>query len=355
MYKRLMSLYTLVTGNAQHPPMMQPPVKSACSYLPAVLLHAGLAIASSAYADDNLKQSPLAQEGDEHSGTSSEATPTKPSLSPVKVVLPSTSVVGMPISSYITPTSASTIKTDTPLKDYPASIQVVPNELLKDRGVTRIDQVADTVSGVHAEANYGGNGGTFFNIRGFSESNGLRDGFRNYGYYAFRDVQNIDQVEIFKGPTGALYGGIDAIGGYINTVSKRPEQNDFGEMSATVGSYGMTRTTMDVNRVLNDDLSMRLNASAEHDSTFRDDTFSGQSLTGRVESIAPATGVTFASVKPDNATGNFTKVVQRIPVKIALDADQPLASRLRVGMSVEASIETQDRQDNDARKEVSLR
>jgi len=87
----------------------------------------------------------------------------------------------------------------------------------------------------------------------------------------------------------------------------------------------------------------------------RVDTFSGQSLTGRVESIAPATGVTFASVKPDNATGNFTKVVQRIPVKIALDADQPLASRLRVGMSVEASIETQDRQDNDARKEVSLR
>lgn len=272
MYKRLMSLYTLVTGNAQHPPVMQPPVKSVCSYLPAVLLHAGLVIASSAYADDNLKQSPLAQEGDEHSGTSSEATPTKPSLSPVKVVLPSTSVVGMPISSYITPTSASTIKTDTPLKDYPASIQVVPNELLKDRGVTRIDQVADTVSGVHAEANYGGNGGTFFNIRGFSESNGLRDGFRNYGYYAFRDVQNIDQIEIFKGPTGALYGGIGAIGGYINTVSKRPEQNDFGEMSATVGSYGMTRTTMDVNRVLNDDLSMRLNASAEHDSTFRDDT-----------------------------------------------------------------------------------
>ncbi|MNV80874.1 putative multidrug resistance protein EmrK [compost metagenome] len=87
----------------------------------------------------------------------------------------------------------------------------------------------------------------------------------------------------------------------------------------------------------------------------RVDTFSGESLTGRVDSIAPATGVTFASVRPDNATGNFTKVVQRIPVKIALDADQPLANRLRVGMSVEASIETQDPQGNDARKEVTLR
>jgi membrane fusion protein (multidrug efflux system) len=70
------------------------------------------------------------------------------------------------------------------------------------------------------------------------------------------------------------------------------------------------------------------------------DTFGGEMLNGRVESIAPATGVTFASVKPDNATGNFTKVVQRIPVKIVLAPGQPLAERLRVGMSVEARIDT---------------
>lgn len=72
----------------------------------------------------------------------------------------------------------------------------------------------------------------------------------------------------------------------------------------------------------------------------RVDSLGGEALSGRVESIAPATGVTFAAVKPDNATGNFTKVVQRIPVKIMLEPGQPLAERLRVGMSVEASIET---------------
>jgi len=83
------------------------------------------------------------------------------------------------------------------------------------------------------------------------------------------------------------------------------------------------------------------------------DTFSGETLRGHVESIAPATGVTFAAVKPDNATGNFTKVVQRIPVKIVFDADQPLLERLRVGMSVEASIDT--RGDVLAGKEVSAR
>ncbi|MGE8153954.1 HlyD family secretion protein [Pseudomonas vancouverensis] len=70
------------------------------------------------------------------------------------------------------------------------------------------------------------------------------------------------------------------------------------------------------------------------------DSLGGATLNGRVESIAPATGVTFAQVKPDNATGNFTKVVQRIPVKIVLEPGQSLAERLRVGMSVEARVDT---------------
>lgn len=70
------------------------------------------------------------------------------------------------------------------------------------------------------------------------------------------------------------------------------------------------------------------------------DTFPGVSFQGHVQSIAPATGVTFSAIAPDNATGNFTKVVQRIPVKIILDSQQPMVSQLRVGMSVEASINT---------------
>ena len=71
------------------------------------------------------------------------------------------------------------------------------------------------------------------------------------------------------------------------------------------------------------------------------DTFPGETLQGTVDSIAPATGVTFASIAPDNATGNFTKIVQRIPVKITLDQGQPLARQLRLGMSVDASIDTE--------------
>ena len=69
------------------------------------------------------------------------------------------------------------------------------------------------------------------------------------------------------------------------------------------------------------------------------DTFPGVVFDGQVDSVAPATGVTFAILAPDNATGNFTKVVQRIPVKIVLMRGQPALDRLRVGMSVEASID----------------
>jgi membrane fusion protein (multidrug efflux system) len=68
------------------------------------------------------------------------------------------------------------------------------------------------------------------------------------------------------------------------------------------------------------------------------DTFGDQPLHGRVARIAPASGSQFALLPPDNATGNFTKVVQRVPVRIELDAGQPLLARLLPGMSATTRI-----------------
>jgi membrane fusion protein (multidrug efflux system) len=70
------------------------------------------------------------------------------------------------------------------------------------------------------------------------------------------------------------------------------------------------------------------------------DMFPGRTYHGRVDSIAPASGQEFALLPPDNATGNFTKVVQRIPVKIVLDGDSAASGDLRPGMSVQPSIGT---------------
>jgi membrane fusion protein (multidrug efflux system) len=70
------------------------------------------------------------------------------------------------------------------------------------------------------------------------------------------------------------------------------------------------------------------------------DSFPNETFHGRVERIAPASGSQFALLPPDNATGNFTKVVQRIPVRIQLDNSQPLLERLLPGMSVVTNINT---------------
>jgi membrane fusion protein (multidrug efflux system) len=70
------------------------------------------------------------------------------------------------------------------------------------------------------------------------------------------------------------------------------------------------------------------------------DAFPDLELQGRVEGWSPGTGSTFALLAPDNATGNFTKVVQRVPVKVALDANPALGALVRPGMSVEVEIDT---------------
>src|SRR6202035_4964347 len=70
------------------------------------------------------------------------------------------------------------------------------------------------------------------------------------------------------------------------------------------------------------------------------DTYSKATVKGSVDSIAPASGEEFALLPPDNATGNFTKIVQRIPVKIAIDRSEPLRGALRPGMSVTATVDT---------------
>ncbi|MBS0239272.1 MAG: HlyD family secretion protein [Proteobacteria bacterium] len=70
------------------------------------------------------------------------------------------------------------------------------------------------------------------------------------------------------------------------------------------------------------------------------DMFPGIEIPAHVDSLAPASGQQFALLPPDNATGNFTKIVQRIPVKITLDKGNPLANELRPGMSVYPTIET---------------
>jgi membrane fusion protein (multidrug efflux system) len=70
------------------------------------------------------------------------------------------------------------------------------------------------------------------------------------------------------------------------------------------------------------------------------DAFSGTALEGVIDSLAPATGSEFSLLPPENATGNFTKIVQRVPVKIALPSNSASAQNMRPGMSVAVTVDT---------------
>jgi membrane fusion protein (multidrug efflux system) len=72
------------------------------------------------------------------------------------------------------------------------------------------------------------------------------------------------------------------------------------------------------------------------------DTYPGTDFSGRIESFSPASGAEFSLIPPENATGNFTKLVQRIPVRIIINADRPADEPLRPGMSVVVKIDTKD-------------
>jgi membrane fusion protein, multidrug efflux system len=74
--------------------------------------------------------------------------------------------------------------------------------------------------------------------------------------------------------------------------------------------------------------------------TITADTLPGHVFHGHLQSLAPATGAVFSVIPPENATGNFTKIVQRVPVRIALDDDDAALIKIRPGLSTIATVDT---------------
>lgn len=133
-----------------------------------------------------------------------------------------------------------------------------------------------------------------------------------------------------------------------HTIIRAPLDGQLGEVGVRQGQYvtAGTQLTYLVPRDLwvtaNFKEAQTRKMRVGQRASFSVDALGDQKLTGRVENMAPAAGSEFAVLKPDNATGNFVKVAQRIAVRIRIDANQQLAARLRPGMSVVARINTTD-------------
>jgi multidrug resistance efflux pump len=131
-----------------------------------------------------------------------------------------------------------------------------------------------------------------------------------------------------------------------NTEIHAPRAGQLSEVSVRLGQYVTAGSQLmylvpeQLWIVANYKETQTVNMRVGQPVRFAVDALDGARLTGRVERFAPATGSEFSVLRPDNATGNFTKVVQRIPVRIAIDPDQPLVERLRPGMSVITYVDT---------------
>ncbi|MBC1220820.1 TonB-dependent siderophore receptor [Nostoc sp. UCD121] len=169
-------------------------------------------------------------------------------------------------------------KTDTPLRDIPQSIQVVPQQVLRDQQVTRLDDALRNVPGVNQNFNFGPF--TFYSIRGFdaTETNLLRDGLIDTLAGQVSELSSIERVEVLKGPASVLFG-LGNPGGSINLISKRPLSEPFYTIDATIGSYSFYRGAVDLSGALNDSKTVlyRLNL-AYRNSGSSVDFFDGESL-----------------------------------------------------------------------------
>jgi len=164
------------------------------------------------------------------------------------------------------PTTSSSPKFTQPLVDTPQTITVIKKEVLQDQGATTLTEALRNTPGITFQMGENGNtatGDAVF-MRGFDTSGSIFvDGIRDLGTVS-RDVFNIEQVEVVKGPAGADIGR-GAPTGYINLSSKVPEAANFFAGSVSLGSASHKRATADINRALNESgtMAFRLNLLAQ--------------------------------------------------------------------------------------------
>ena len=170
---------------------------------------------------------------------------------------------------YTVRRATSATRTDTPLRDTPRSIQVVPEQVLEDQRAIRLGDALRNVAGAAQDDSFGGTRDRF-TIRGFSQDTFLRNGFRQR-QNSLRETANVERVEVLRGPASVLYGQLEP-GGVVNLVTEQPLFDPAYSAELSVGSFGLFRPSVDLTGPVNDDGSVRyrVNAVFEGGGNFRD-------------------------------------------------------------------------------------
>lgn len=182
------------------------------------------------------------------------------------------SVIGAEDDGYNPNRSDVATGTDTPLRDVPFSVQIIPRAVIEDRNVT---EVGDALATAGSVVDSGGRGrsefGPNFLIRGFPVGDGVfRDGIPTFSLSAL-STNDVEQIEVLRGPASVLFGQGEP-GGIVNLVTKRPLDEPFYSVSATAGSFDTYRGALDLSGPVSasGDVRYRLNLSYENEGSFRD-------------------------------------------------------------------------------------
>lgn len=174
--------------------------------------------------------------------------------------------------TYKVDSSSSATRSEIALKDTPQSVSVVTQKVIEDIGATRLIEALDLAGGVGRANNFGGQGLTGFNLRGFTSGEFYRNGFPiNRGYPNAPDSNTIERIDVLRGPSSSLYGRGDP-GGTFNLISKIPKSEQQTTLGAQLNSEGLYRTTVDTTGTIPnaENIGYRLNVIAEGGDSYRD-------------------------------------------------------------------------------------
>jgi iron complex outermembrane recepter protein len=153
---------------------------------------------------------------------------------------------------YRVPSSSTATRTDTPLRDIPQSIQVVPRQVLEDRNARTVSEAVETVSGVVETAALSNTPvGVLRTIRGFEEEASLRNGLRD-GNFRFEPIGTVEQIEVLKGPASVLFGALEP-GGVINITTRQPLDKPYYKIGFEAGNFGLYQPSIDFSGPLTTD------------------------------------------------------------------------------------------------------
>lgn len=175
-------------------------------------------------------------------------------------------------------------KIDAPLRDIPQTVNVIPEQLIQDQSAHSLQDVLRNVPGV--SFNLGDGQRDQFVIRGFDAIGDLFvDGIRDDALY-YRDLSNIERVEVLKGPAAVLYGR-GSSGGIINRITKKPGEK-IREVTLTVGAYEQRRAELDIGDKLGEAAAFRITGAVEDSGSFREQGFLER------ENFAPSLALQFS-------------------------------------------------------------